>query len=93
MLITNKPEISDEHPAFSLGGGASADDELLGSGDIQSLADHGNSYEVIREMRPVPFGLKGVLRLAATTAAPLVPLVLTIFSVEELAGHLIKVLF
>jgi hypothetical protein len=74
-------------------GGASAGDELLGSGDIQSLADLGNSYEVIREMRPVPFGLKDVLRLAATTAAPLAPLALTVVSLEELAGHLIKVLF
>jgi hypothetical protein len=74
-------------------GSASADDELLGSGDIQSLADLGNSYTVIKEMRLVPFGLKDVARLAATTLAPLVPLTLTIISLEELVGHLIKVLF
>ena len=74
-------------------GGASVDEEFLGSGDIQSLADLGNSYEVIREMRPVPFGLKDVFRLAVTTVAPLVPLALTVVSLEELAGHLIKVLF
>jgi hypothetical protein len=74
-------------------GGASADDELLGSGDIQSLADLGNSFTVIQEMRPVPFGLKDVTRLAAATIAPLVPLTLTIISLEELVGHLIKVLF
>ena len=74
-------------------GGATADDELLGSGDIQSLADLGNSYTVIKEMRPVPFGLNVVAMLAATTIAPLVPLTLTIFSLEELMGHLIKVLF
>jgi hypothetical protein len=74
-------------------GGATADDELLGSGDIQSLADLGNSYTVIQEMRPVPFGLKDVARLAAATIAPLVPLTLTIISLEELVGHLIKVLF
>jgi hypothetical protein len=74
-------------------GVAPADDELLGSGDIQSLADLGNSYTVIQEMRLVPFGLKDVGRLAAATLAPLVPLTLTIFSLEELVGHLIKVLF
>ena len=74
-------------------GGASADEELLGSADIQSLADLGNSYGVIQEMRPVPFGLKDVTRLAAATLAPLVPLTLTIISLEELLGHLVKVLF
>jgi hypothetical protein len=74
-------------------GGASADDELMGSGDIQSLADLGNSFTVIQDMRPVSFGLKDVARLAAAARAPLVPLTLTIISLEELVGHLIKVLF
>src|SRR5262249_18955423 len=55
-------------------------EEILGSGDIQSLADLGNSYDVVREMRTVPFGLEDITRLAATTAAPLLPLGLTIFS-------------
>ena len=44
-------------------------------------------------MRPVPFGLDDVTRLAAATAAPLVPLLLTIFSPEELLMRIIKVLF
>lgn len=74
-------------------GGASADEELLGSGDIQSLADLGNSFSVVQEMRPVPFGLKDVTRLAAATLVPLAPLTLTIFSPEELLEHLVKVLF
>jgi hypothetical protein len=74
-------------------GGAPADEELLGSGDIQSLADLGNSYAVVQEMRFVPFGLKEITRLAATAAAPLLPLTLTIFSLEEVAGYLIKVFF
>jgi hypothetical protein len=68
-------------------------DELLGSGDIQSLADLGNSYAMVREMRPVPFGLEDIARLAAATAAPLLPLLLTIFSPEELIMRIIKVLF
>jgi hypothetical protein len=29
--------------------------QLLGTGDIQSLADLGNSFAVVREMRGVPF--------------------------------------
>ena len=71
----------------------STSEELLGAVDIQSLADLGNSYGLVREMRPVPFGLDDVARLAAATAAPLVPLLLTIFSPEELFIRIIKVLF
>ena len=68
-------------------------EELLGTGDIQSLADHGNSYGLVRDMRPVPFGLEDISRLAAATAAPLLPLALTIFSPEELIIRIIKVVF
>ena len=68
-------------------------EELLGSGDIQSLADMGNSYAMVRDMRPVPFGLDDISRLAAATAAPLLPLLLTIFSPEELLLRIVKVVF
>jgi hypothetical protein len=67
--------------------------ELLGSGDIQSLADLGNSYQVIREMRILPFGLEDISRLAIATAAPLSPLLLTILSFEELMIRIFKVVF
>jgi hypothetical protein len=68
-------------------------DDLLGTGDIQSLADLGNSYGFVRQMRLVPFGLDDVGHLAAITAAPLLPLLLTIWSVEELLVHIAKVIF
>jgi hypothetical protein len=68
-------------------------EELLGSGDIQSLADLGNSYAMVRDMRAVPFGLEDISRLAAATAAPLLPLLLTIFSPEELITRVLKVMF
>jgi hypothetical protein len=68
-------------------------EELLGAADIQSLADLGNSYGLVRDMRSVPFGLEDITRLAAATAAPLVPLLLTIFSPEELILRIIKVVF
>jgi hypothetical protein len=67
--------------------------ELLGSGDIQSLADLGNSYQIVREMRSVPFAMQDVLRLAIATAAPLSPLLLTIFSFEELVIRAFKIVF
>ena len=72
--------------------GASTGEPLLGSADIQSLADLGNSYSVVQEMRLVPFGLKDVTRLAAGAAVPLLPLTLTIFSLEELVTRLLAVL-
>ena len=68
-------------------------DELLGAADIQSLADLGNSYALVREMRSVPFGLDDITRLAAVTAAPLLPLLLIVFSPEELIMRIIKTLF
>lgn len=68
-------------------------EELLGAADIQSLADLGNSYAMVREMRSVPFGVEDISRLAAATAAPLLPLLLTIFSPEELIMRVIKVVF
>jgi len=69
----------------------SPSEELLGTGDIQSLADLGNSYQVVREMRVVPFALQDVSRLAIATALPLAPLLLTVFSFEELITRLLKV--
>jgi hypothetical protein len=68
-------------------------EEVLGSGDIQSLADLNNSYDVVRSMRAVPFGLDDISRLALATAAPLVPLLLTVFSLEELIVRLVKIVF
>jgi hypothetical protein len=68
-------------------------EEVLGSGDIQSLADLNNSYDIVRGMRAVPFGLDDIGRLALATAAPLSPLLLTVFSPEELIMRLVKLVF
>jgi len=66
---------------------------LLGSADIQSLADLGNSYALVREMRPVPFSLEDISRMAAVTASPFLPLLLTIWSPEELIKRIVQVVF
>jgi hypothetical protein len=68
-------------------------EELLGTGDIQSLADLGNSYTVVNEMRLVPFGLQDMTRLAVATAAPMVPLLLLVWSPEEVITRIIKFFF
>jgi len=74
-------------------GDPSHSEDLLGTSDIQSLADLGNGYAMVRDMRPIPFWLEDVSRLAAATAAPLVPLLLTIFSPEELITRVMKIVF
>ena len=76
-----------------LRGGVSPDEPLMGSADIQSLADMGNSFEVVRGMRAVPFTREAVFQLAALTLAPLLPLTLTMISLEELLGRFLKVVF
>jgi hypothetical protein len=76
-----------------LHGGAPPDEPLVGSGDIQSLADLGNSFEVVRTMRIVPFTRENILHLVAATLAPVVPLALTIMPLEELLKTLAGVLF
>ncbi len=70
-------------------------EELLGTSDIQSLADLANSYDLLRGMRtvPVPFGLQDIGVLSAAAAAPLLPLLLTTFSPEELITRIIKMAF
>jgi len=74
-------------------GGAPAEEPLVGSGDIQSLADLGNSFEVVRSMRLAPVTKEAILQLAAATLAPVVPLALTMMSLEELLKKLLGILF
>jgi hypothetical protein len=69
------------------------DEQLLGSGDIQSLADLGNSFAVVREMRVIPFGTDDVVRLLVATVIPIVPLLLTIMPLEQLVTQIIKIIF
>jgi hypothetical protein len=82
-----------EFDAKWLRNGAPADEPLLGSGDIQSLADLGNSYEVVRTMRIVPITKEAVLRLAGATLVPVLPLALTMMPLEELVKRVIAVVF
>jgi hypothetical protein len=74
-----------------LRGGAPADEPLVGSGDIQSLADLANSFEVIKGMRMVPFTKETVIQLAVIALLPVTPLLLTMVSLEELLKRLLQV--
>lgn len=76
-----------------LRGDAPPDEPLIGSADIQSLADLCNSFEVIKGMRFVPFTLQTVVQLAVVTLLPVLPLTLTMISLEELLERLVKLAF
>jgi hypothetical protein len=78
-----------EFDAKWLRGGAAADEQLVGSADIQSLADMANSFEVVRTMRIVPITRDAVLGLAIATLAPLGPLLLTMMPIGELLKMLL----
>ena len=82
-----------EFDAKWLRGGASSDEPLVGSGDIQSLADLANSFEVVRTMQIAPITKDAILRLLAATLAPIVPLALTMMPLEELLKMLFGMLF
>lgn len=71
----------------------SAGEPLLGSADIQSLADMGNSFEFVDRMRWVPFTVRDVLLLAAIPLLPIMPLTLSMFSLQELLERLLKLMF
>ena len=73
--------------------GSEPAEPLMGSADIQSLADLSNSFQVIREMRFVPFSKETVLQLAIVTLAPVSPLLLTMISFEELMKRLLSAVF
>jgi len=80
-----------EFDAKWLRGGAPADEALVGSGDIQSLADLSNSFQVVETMRTVPVKKEAVLMLAVATLVPVAPLALTMMPLEELLKKLISV--
>jgi hypothetical protein len=81
-----------EFDAKWLRGGAPAGEALVGSGDIQSLADLGNSYEVVQTMRLVPVTRDTIIFIAVATLLPIVPLALTMMPLEELLKRLLSIL-
>jgi hypothetical protein len=72
--------------------GAPHDEALIGSADIQSLADLDGSFDAVRGMRILPFGKEAVFPLAVTAALPLLPLAFTMFPADELLRRLVGIL-
>jgi hypothetical protein len=68
-----------------------AKDALLGSADIQSLADLGNSYSFARRMNLAPMQFYTPVYLILACLIPMAPLTLTVMPIREIFKMVIKV--
>ncbi len=73
-------------------GKAPADAPLLGTDDIQSLADLGNSFLFARQMKPIPFDVRTVMQMSVLAAAPMLPLLPLVMPVADILKLLSKAL-
>ena len=60
------------------------DEPILGSADIQSLADLGNSFGLIRNMSPLPITMSQIIMLLVAAALPFAPLILLVVPLDQL---------
>lgn len=67
-------------------------EHLLGTGDIQSLADLGNSYEFIEHMKPIPIDPKTGLQIIVLSLLPMASLLLTVMPLKAVLKLLMKIL-
>jgi hypothetical protein len=84
--------VDDFHSKW-IDGGVRDSEPLLGTSDIQSLADLANSFSVVNQMRLLPISREALIRLVIIVALPLLPLVLTKFPLDELIRRLFKLAF
>jgi hypothetical protein len=69
-----------------------AGEALLGSSDIQSLADLSNSFAIVRGMRLVPVGKGTLVGLAIAAALPMAPVLILGTPADQLIGIVLKLL-
>ncbi|HEY6876701.1 MAG TPA: hypothetical protein VI299_01730 [Polyangiales bacterium] len=66
---------------------------LLGTPDLQSLADLGTSFQVVHEMQWVPISLTLLKEMSLATVTPFVPLILLRYPLSAVAERFFKILF
>lgn len=74
-----------------IGNGPPDREPLLGTADIQSLADLGNSYSLVEHMNVLPVNPRTPIQLAIASLLPLTPLLLTVMPAKDIAKLLFKV--
>ena len=67
------------------------EETLLGTADIQSLADLGNSYGLVEKMNSIPMGPRTPIKLALACLIPLSPLLLTVMPLKDILKMAAKV--
>jgi hypothetical protein len=65
-----------------------ADEALVGTGDIQSLADLGNSFATAEQMRFAPIRPAAFAMFVSSFLAPMLPLIFTVLSPQEVIDRL-----
>jgi len=65
-------------------------DELLGTGDIQTLADLGGGFERLDTMRVFPIDRKTMITFALSAVGPLLPLALTVMPLKDILKLILK---
>jgi len=65
---------------------------VLGTGDIQSLADLGNSYTFVERMNALPIGPITLIHLVIASLLPMTLLLLTVMPLKDILKLLFKVL-
>jgi hypothetical protein len=66
------------------------DEPLLGAADIQSLADMGNSLQVVRGMQLAPIGLSELAATALTAIVPMLPLLSTVIPLQDILKKVVE---
>lgn len=74
-------------------GGSAGDEQLVGSSDIQSLADLANSFQIIRDIRSFPFDKETAIQVFLFVILPILPLVLTMIPLEEILKKFFEAIF
>jgi hypothetical protein len=72
--------------------GERASESVLGNNDIQSLADLGNSFELVRKMRVFPVEPSDFIALALATLLPGLPLLTAVMPLSEILKNLLKLI-
>ncbi len=74
------------------GEGGAGEKPLLGSADIQSLADLANSYAVVRGLRFVPFDMFNVFVIVLAVVIPFCPLAFLVVSPMDVLRQVVQIL-
>ncbi|MCE5200471.1 MAG: hypothetical protein ABFD54_13325 [Armatimonadota bacterium] len=73
--------------------GVNPEDEIiLGSSDIQSLADLRNSYDIVQNMSIIAADRKTITVIVATTIIPMIPLFFVAFPFDEIIVKVLGIL-